>query len=495
MNWLRPEDRWRLLAAVPAWLFDAAGRVPALAAAAAAVHDAQGRIGRAVAALGAAERQSGYGARLGEELAALSAGGLPLPPPPVDRRRAAEGRRGVVMALYGSAPWLNNGYAVRTRCLLDELARRKVPCTAVTRPNFPQDLRAFRTVPQVAEEEADGHRYLRLASPVRMWGDPLSSYVEDFADRLAAVARDSGAAVIHAASNHVCGLAACLAAERAGCRSVYEIRGLWHRSTAVARPGWERSEKYALHEALERQAALRADHVIVLSQALAEHVRAWGVAAERITVAPNGIDRTVFRPRCRDEALRTALGAGPRSFLVGYVGTFAPYEGLDTLVEAVARMRRRGVDAVLALVGGGAEEARLRRLARRRAVPASFPGRIPFSAVPDHYAAFDACAFPRRPGIAELVPPLKLAEAMACGVAPVVSDLPPLREMVADGVTGVVASGVDALTDALCRLSGDVDARTAIAAAAAAWAAENRDWSVSGALLLQAYGLAGKVPA
>lgn len=485
-----PKDlEWRMATLLPARLIDAAARVPRLRGRAARLHEAAGRTRQA--AVLAARGLPGHeklARRLAELAEALRAGRLSLPA--LARLPRCGAGRAVVMALAGSEPWLRSGYAIRTRCLLDALAAEGIACVPVTRPNFPQDLAAHRDAPPAAAELSHGHSYRRLRSDAPLWEGPLSAYVEAFARDLAALAQESGAGLIHAASNHVCGLAACLAAEAVGARSVYEIRGLWHRSTAARRKGWERSDAFALHEALERQAAMRADAVVVLSEALVAHVRNWGVPNERITLVPNGVDTDRFAPRARDEALRWRLGAGPDTFLVGFVGSLTPYEGLDDLVSAVAGMRADGIDAGLALVGAGEERERLAAAASRRGVPACFTGEVPFDRVPDHYAAFDACAFPRRGDAAALVPPLKLGEAMSCGVPVVVSGQPPLLELVEHERTGLVfGDGSAALAASLIRLAGDAGERARLGGAARAAIVRERTWRHAARRLAVAYGL------
>ncbi|HLO76425.1 MAG TPA: glycosyltransferase, partial [Magnetospirillum sp.] len=377
-------------------------------ATAAHMHEGEGRLSRASRLMD--NDTTPYGRRLAELTRALSDGALPLPPPCPEP--AAADVAHAVMALHASPPHVNNGYTVRTLCLLDALRRAGVECAAVTRPNFPHDSAAFRGVPRTDADQAGGHVFHRLHAQAALWEGPLSAYVDAFAIGLADHARRSGAGVVHAASNHVCGLAACLAAEQVGVRSVYELRGLWHWSTINRRPGWQNSETFALHEALERQAALRAHRVVVLSDALAQHARGWGVDPARIVAVPNGVDADAFAPVPRDEAVRAAWGASPETFVAGFVGTFTPYEGLDTLLQAVARLRQRGVDAMAVLVGDGEEADRLKALAGKLGAKAAFPGRVPFAQVPKALAAMDCCPFPRRAeGATLLVPPLKLAEA------------------------------------------------------------------------------------
>jgi glycosyltransferase involved in cell wall biosynthesis len=142
------------------------------------------------------------------------------------------------------------------------------------------------------------------------------------------------------------------------------------------------------------------------------------------------------------------------------------------------------------LIGDGEEERRLKRLARRLRVPAVFPGRVPFDRVPAHLAACDVHPFPRRRAkVTELVPPLKLVEAMACGMPVVVADLPPLRECVAHERTGLVfGHGAAALAAALARLHAEPDLAASLAAAARLWAKEQRSWARVVRPLLAAYG-------
>jgi glycosyltransferase involved in cell wall biosynthesis len=483
-----------LLGRCPPRLVDAAAWLPPLRRAAARLHEYRGRLRRAAGLAGGDGTR--YGARLAELAAALDRGGLPLPPPAPERRASGFNGR-VVMALYGSEPWFANGYSIRTRCLLEEIAAAGVCCVPATRPNFPLDLAAGRNAPRRDEEEYAGRRYRRLPAGPGMMDDPVGDYIASFADGLANLVRAGGASVVHAASNHVVGLAACLAAERTGARSVYEIRGLWHWSTATRRPGWEASETFALHEALERQAALRADRVVVLSRPLADHVRRWGVPEERIAIVANGVDADAFKPLPPDRTVRKALGAGTHSFLAGFVGTFTPYEGLDTLLEALATIRARGIDAAAALIGDGEEKPRLQALARKLRVPACFPGRVPFEQVPAYLAACDVYPVSRRDTyVAALVPPLKLAEAMACAVPVVVADLPPLTESVVHERTGLVyGHGAAALAVALQRVHADPDFAAALAAAGRDWVAKHRTWRIVTAPLLSVYSAPMTQPA
>ena len=70
-------------------------------------------------------------------------------------------------------------------------------------------------------------------------------------------------------------------------------------------------------------------------------LEARGTAPERITVMPNGVDLALFgTPLARDAALAETLGLGTGP-VIGFLGSFYPYEGLDDLI-ASARHSRRG---------------------------------------------------------------------------------------------------------------------------------------------------------
>ena len=104
----------------------------------------------------------------------------------------------------------------------------------------------------------------------------------------------------------------------------------------------------------------------------------YGASAARVTVVPCGVDTELFAPGSRDDA-RAELGldGGP---LVLYVGRIAPIKGLDTLLDAVARLRVHGPAARLLVVGGDADEAFDGHEAtlRRRVVELGLEGAVSF---------------------------------------------------------------------------------------------------------------------
>jgi glycosyltransferase involved in cell wall biosynthesis len=125
-----------------------------------------------------------------------------------------------------------------------------------------------------------------------------------------------------------------------------------------------------------------------------------------------------------------------------------------------------------------------------------FTGRIPHDRVLDYYRLIDVFVVPRtNDRVSQLVTPLKPYEAMAAGRAVVVSGVPALREMVVEGVTGLVFPPEDA--DALARvvkpLIEDTERRNALGASAREWVSRNRTWEANGVRYRELYRSLGAV--
>ena len=152
------------------------------------------------------------------------------------------------------------------------------------------------------------------------------------------------------------GLAAAWAAPRLGLPLVYEIRAFWEDAAVGNGTGQEGSAKYRITRALENHVVAKADGVAVICEGLRSDLVARGVPAQKITVSPNGVDMDLFgNPPPRDDTLAAKLGLTGKD-VIGYIGSFYDYEGLDDLIAAMAHLEGAAKDAHLLLVGGGPME-------------------------------------------------------------------------------------------------------------------------------------------
>jgi PEP-CTERM/exosortase A-associated glycosyltransferase len=194
--------------------------------------------------------------------------------------------------------------------------------------------------------------------------------------------------------------------------------------------------------------------VFTICEGLRADIVARGIGADRVTVIPNAVDIDAFETGGRaDEALKANLGLSGAA-VVGFIGSFYAYEGLDLLLSALPALLKRRPEVRLLLVGGGPQEAALKAQAAALGVAGQvvFTGRVAHSEVQRYYDLIDVLAYPRHSmRLTELVTPLKPLEAMAQGRVLVASDVGGHRELIQHASTGWLfkAGDATALVDAL----------------------------------------------
>jgi PEP-CTERM/exosortase A-associated glycosyltransferase len=263
--------------------------------------------------------------------------------------------------------------------------------------------------------------------------------------------------VLHAHSPALCGEAALRASRRLGIPLVYEIRAFWEDAAVGNGARRQGSAKYHLTRQLENHVVGNAQAVVTICEGLRSDLIERGFDESRLSIMPNGVDLDLFgTPAPRDAALTAELGIGDGP-VIGFIGSFYDYEGLDDLIAAMPALLARQPQARLLLVGGGPCEAALK--AQAEASPAAsairFVGRVPHHEVERYYALTDIMAYPRKKSrLTDLVTPLKPLEAMAQGKLVAASDVGGHRELIEDGVTGRLFAPDDpaACADALARL-------------------------------------------
>ena len=376
---------------------------------------------------------------------------------------------------------LHSGYSFRTRAILTAQRRAGLEVRGVTSVRHQASLPAGSHVEAV--EQHDGltfHRTMEAVSGppgLREWRD------------IAALARATEATaaiwkpdILHAHSPALDGLAAIRAGRRLGLPVLYEIRAFWEDAAVGNGTGSETSAKYWLTRQMENRVVAQADAVAVICAGLRDDLIARGFPADKIMVSPNGVDLELFgTPVPADPARAEALGLTGKTVL-GFIGSFYPYEGLDDLIAALPMLIACDPDIRLLLVGGGPAEAALR--AQAEASPAAhairFVGRVPHSEVEHYYSLTDILVYPRKAmRLTETVTPLKPLEAMAQGRLVAASNVGGHRELIADGVTGTLFAPDDpqAMADALAGLIAGREGWDERRATARRFVGEERNWA------------------
>jgi glycosyltransferase involved in cell wall biosynthesis len=345
-------------------------------------------------------------------------------------------------AVNHSFPFSSNGYAVRTHGVATGLVQSGCQVIVASRPGMPWDQAGSDTADVILlSQTIEGVRYIYTRSPSRK-DLMLEKYLEFSVEALAELMRIFKPAAVMAASNWHNALPAAIAAHQLGLPFFYEVRGFWEISQLARDPGWERSPGFAQEVSGETTVAKSAHRVFTLNRFMRDELVRRGVAAERIDLVPNG-----FPGWAEDSSVqlsRADLGISSQ-YVVGYVGSFNVYEGLEELIEAFASVRRHGVNASLLLVGSGEpsgfdagqfgtcqKSAEYRELAEKLGVSefVYMPGRISPEQTAAYYTLLDVVVIPRRPfAVCEMVSPMKPLEAASHGKRVLMSDVAPLTDL------------------------------------------------------------------
>ena len=366
---------------------------------------------------------------------------------------------------------LHSGYTFRTRAILKAQQARGWEVRGITGARHVAEGPAVETV--------DGLTFHRSRKPAAA-PSPLGEWreVAALADALDALAAEWKPDLLHAHTPVLTALAGLRVARKRGIPLLYEIRAFWEDAAVGNGTGREDSLKYRATRALETWAVRRADAVAVICEGLKGDLIARGVTAEKIVVSPNGVDLALFGdPPPPDAALAAELGLAGKA-VIGFIGSFYDYEGLDDLIAAMPMLG----DAHLLLVGGGPMEGAL--AAQAASSPACdrihFVGRVPHDQVECYYSLIDILAYPRKKmRLTDLVTPLKPLEAMAQMRLVAASDVGGHRELIEDGVTGTLFApdNPEALAAALNALLANRDHWDERRKVARAFVEKDRNWS------------------
>lgn len=230
-------------------------------------------------------------------------------------------------------------------------------------------------------------------------------------------------------------------------------------------------------ELLEEEALRSARRIVANSAQMRDQLVDAGVEAERIDVVVNGVDTELFSP---DGPFQRAAPAD--AVVVGFSGSLKGWHGVDILCDA---FRRAAVDPRLHLlvIGDGPERKEVTRLMEELPGRVTWTGAVPLEQVPPLLRGTDIAVAPYPPLDRFYFSPLKILDAMACGVVNIASDIGQIPELIRDGETGVLVPAGDAaaLAAALERLAGDAELRGRLADAALVEARTQHAWTARAA--------------
>lgn len=385
-----------------------------------------------------------------------------------------------VLQVYDHSLPLHSGYVFRSLAILREQRKRGWETVHVTTPRH--------TVAEAELEEFGGftfHRTLQRSGVLSRTPVLRDLHQMSLTSRvLDRVIRAEKPDIVQANSPVLNAIPALRAARRHGLPVVYEIRSMWEDAAVIAGATTAGSLRYRASRALETYAIRRVDAVTTICEGLRAEIVERGVPSSKVTVVPNAVDVDSFNADLpRDDALARELGLEGRTVL-GFLGSFYGYEGLDLLVRALPRISGQIPNVALLLVGGGPAEPELRRLAEELGVAdrVIFTGRVPQSEVTRYYGLVDLLVYPRHPSrLTDMVTPLKPLEAMAQRILFLASDVGGHAELVRDNDTGFLfkAGDVEDLAKRAMEILRDQESWPAVLAGGRRYVEEVRNWQNS----------------
>ena len=394
----------------------------------------------------------------------------------------------ILHVLDHSVP-LHSGYAFRTLAILREQRALGWETEHVTS--------AKHHLPCPDVEEIDGFTFYRTpALHPFIEALPVANHlavIEGLSRRVSHLIPQMSPDIIHAHSPSLMGVAAIRAARRFGIPVVYEVRAIWEDGAVdhgtARHGGW----RYRLSRGAETWLLRNADAITTICEGLKNEIVGRHIEPAKVTVIPNAVDPVRFRTDgARNDELARRLGL-ENACVIGFIGSFYGYEGLNVLLDALPTLIARRPDIRLLLVGGGPEEATLKRQAVSMDIADKviFTGRVPHHQVQDYYNLVDLFVYPRvSTRVTELVTPLKPLEAMAQGRVVVVSDVGGHRELVRDGETGSMfrAGDPSSLTETVLALLRAPDKATVLRLKARRFVETERTWTASVGRYAAVYG-------
>lgn len=353
-----------------------------------------------------------------------------------------------VLHVFDHSIPLHSGYTFRSRSILKQQHALGIETCHVTSPKHGND--------QAEIEEVDGLKFYRSA-PISGVMSKLPvlnqmSYIGPMVKRILDVIAIEKPDIIHAHSPALNGLAALRAGRKSGLPVVYEIRAFWEDAAVDHGTCKEDDLRYRLTRKMETHVVKKANAVTTICEGLRGDLINRGFDESKFTVIANAVNIEQFdvitpQDKARNADLAAALEL-TNCDVLGFLGSFYAYEGLDLAIAAMPAVLAKNANARLLLVGGGPQEQNLKQQVTLLGLEGKviFTGRVPHSEVGKYYSLVDLLVYPRKPmRLTDLVTPLKPLEAMAQGKPVIASDVGGHKELITDNETGFLFKAGDSI--------------------------------------------------
>ncbi len=349
-----------------------------------------------------------------------------------------------ILHIYDHTEPLHSGYVFRSRSLRAALERAGHMCHILSMPRHYAN--GDKTLYTGDTEILEGVTYYRT-QPTRT-RLPILRELSDIITAMVYIKKlikQHDYDYLHIHSPVLGVMAAVLARFFAGHKNlkiVYEIRAFWEDAAVDHGTLTENSFKYKTIHWLETIGCKMVDHIYPICEPLKDDLINRGIIREKITVIPNIVTENAFLHHTSEkdiQALKQRYGFADSDYVLGFIGSFYAYEGLEDLMPLMLYYKQTNQPIKLLLVGGGHVADTLKEFVHTHNLQdiVIFTGRIPHIQVDSHYQLCHAMIYPRRSlRLTETVTPLKPLEAAAAKIPVILSNIGGHRELLVDTETG-----------------------------------------------------------
>lgn len=262
--------------------------------------------------------------------------------------------------------------------------------------------------------------------------------------------------VVHSHSPMLMGHAAIAYANRRRLPLIFTYHTLIEEYTHYVPLPQKWLKRRAIH--VSRYYCNTADHVIAPTRCVAERLRGYQVT-KPISVIPTGLDIDVF-DRVPDADMRARFDIPKDVRLLAYAGRIAKEKNIPRILTAFRQVLTREPDTFLLLLGGGPFEQAIRELVEQLGIShrTRVSGFVPREQIVQGLRCADIFVFASKTETQGLV----LGEAMACAIPVIAVNADAPRELMDDGIEGLLVSDNDGdFADACVTLLRDADMRRA----------------------------------
>ena len=366
---------------------------------------------------------------------------------------------------------IHSGYAFRSDAIRREQAALGWKTHWLTTPK--------QGACSASDELVDGKQYFRTLDGVDAG---LVGQMKATAVRLTQLVEELAPDVIQAHSPVLNVLPALWVRRHYNIPVVYERRSSWEDAAATRGTSRYGGPRYQASRLLETLAFRQADALTTICAGLKRDITARGIDPSKVTLIPNGVDPDLFPVGSTpDKSLVSELGLEGATVL-GYAGSFSPYEGLELLLEAIGQVLPQCPTIKVLLIGAGGNENELRALTKQLNLQDQiiFTGRVEHAEIQRYYSAVDVFVYPRlSTRLTNMVTPLKPLEAMAAGRLVLASDVGGHRELIEHQKTGILfrANDAESLADEIIKLVTDRATWTALRRTGRQFVETERTWA------------------